>query len=94
MPLKVKIKEKVADGVWSATGNISINNGEKEGPAEVLFQETGSNKVKLILNSKHGVSKIFDREVILYTNVPEVELKQITPGAEVEVSKFWFNLKK
>ena len=93
MPLKVKLEKQVADGVWSAVGNLNTSDG-KEGPAEVLFQQTGENKLKLMLNSKLKVSTIMNREVNLYSNVKEVEVKKIEAGAEVEISTFWFSVSK
>ena len=93
MPLNVKIAEKVADGLYRAIGKLSVND-EVTGEAEVLLKETGPNKLKLTLDSSKVVSKIAGREVLLYTNVPEVEVKKIAPGTELSISKFWFNLKK
>ena len=93
MPLDVKITEKVADGFYKATGTLSVE-GENKGVAEVLLQETQPGKVKLVLDSSKLISKIGGREVMLYTNVPEVEVKKVAPGSELSISKFWFNLKK
>lgn len=93
MPLDVKITEKVADGFYKATGKLSVT-GHETMDAEVLLKETAPGKVKLVLDSSKAVSKIKGREVILYTNVPEVEVKKLAPGVELSISKFWFNLKK
>lgn len=93
MPLSVTLKEVTPEGIWKASGVISKNDGKESGEAEVLLQEIGNNKMKLVLDSRIAATRLFGKEVILYTNVPEVEVNRIAPGAEVNISKFWFNVK-
>lgn len=90
MPLQLKLEKKIADGVWSAIGSISINNGERTGTASVLLKEIAKGKMKLILDSGKMVSKIFEKEVIHYSNAPEILVEKIAPGTEISISNFWF----
>jgi hypothetical protein len=93
MPLKLTLDRKVSDKHWVAVGNSSNSEGHTA-PAEVLLEEKEKNHLSLVLKADVHISKINNREVILYTNEKPVKVSSVKKGTEVEFKDFWLKLKK
>jgi hypothetical protein len=98
MAIRVKIKQKLADGVYSAIGTVDAKDSNKKpvsGPAEVLVKQVEGTKARLHLDSQLMTSKIFNKEVLLYTELEgSAQVGILKEGMEVTFPKTIFNLKK
>lgn len=96
MGLKLKLTEKVSEGLYKAEGTFSALDKNKQplsGYAIVLVKDSDQGLV-LHLDSKILVSKIHDREVVAYINSEPVAVKKVKEGATVEFTNSYFQPKK
>ncbi len=95
MPIKLTLKKKITDRIWTAVGDFSSADGKLVGiPAEMLVKEMEKNHLQLILNAEHCVSRMNNREIDSYENVTPVKVTSVKVGTEVSFEKILVTLKK
>ncbi len=91
---QLTIQNEVQPGIFSAKGFFEAASGAK-GDADVLVKKVDDKSVQLVLDARLKVSKMANREVLLYTNAKPEAVKAVKEGETFEVKNpIWFSLKK